>query len=209
MTDPVWKQASLPVAKGGLGLRRAEEIALSTYLASISSAEQLVTSMDADFDLDELCAAELTSWMEVSGTELPLAALRIFQRTWDLPIVERNFSEVQQASSLTEKARMVAVSTKESGAWLNALPASCLGNLLDDDSLRISIGLRLGAPICEPHTCRCSVTVDVYGRHGLSCRYSAGRHSALNESLRRALVTCQSHAVLDPNGVVRRHTEAA
>ncbi|GAV07155.1 hypothetical protein RvY_17030 [Ramazzottius varieornatus] len=101
---------------------------------------------------------------------------------------------------------MLAVSTKESGAWLNALPASCVGNLLDDDSLRISVVPRLGAPICEPHTCRCSATVDVYGRHGLSCRYSGGRHSALTESLRRALVTCQSHAIPEPNVVLEDDT---
>ncbi|GAU87353.1 hypothetical protein RvY_00219 [Ramazzottius varieornatus] len=72
-------------------------------------------------------------------TVTTLTTLRAFQHTWDLPIVEKNFSEVLQASSSTEKARMLTVSTKESGAWLNSLPASCLGNLLDDDSLRISL----------------------------------------------------------------------
>ncbi|GAV00129.1 hypothetical protein RvY_11020 [Ramazzottius varieornatus] len=149
MTDPVWIQASLPVAKGGLGLRRAEEIALSTYLASISSAKQLVTSMVADFDLDELCATELTSWMEVSSTELPLAALRVFQHTWDLPIVEKNFSEVLQASSLTEKAKNV-------------------GGI--DEGVR-SVAER-----------------------------------PLKGSLRRALVTCKSHAILEPNGVLKDDT---
>ena len=48
--------------------------------------------------------------------------------------------------------------------------------------------------------------VDVQGRHGLSCKFSAGRHSrhsSLNESLRRALVSCQVPAVLEPNGVLR------
>ena len=60
MTEPVWRQASLPVAKGGLGLRRAEEIALSAYLASIFSAKRLVSLMVADFDVNDLYAAELT-----------------------------------------------------------------------------------------------------------------------------------------------------
>ncbi|GAV06668.1 hypothetical protein RvY_16619 [Ramazzottius varieornatus] len=60
-------------------------------MASISSAKLLDTSVVAHFDLDELCAAELTSWMEVSGAELPLAALRVFERTWDLPVVEKSF----------------------------------------------------------------------------------------------------------------------
>ncbi|GAV00935.1 hypothetical protein RvY_11717 [Ramazzottius varieornatus] len=117
-----------------------------------------------------------------------------------------NFKEILQESSLTEKARMLAVSSEESVAWLNALPASSLGNLLEDDTLRISVGPRMGAPVCAPHICRCSATVDVYGSHALSCRYSAGRHSrhsVLNKSLSRALVTCQSHAIIEPNAVLR------
>ncbi|GAV05217.1 hypothetical protein RvY_15384 [Ramazzottius varieornatus] len=46
--------------------------------------------MVADFNLDELCAAERTSWSE---TEFPLATLRVFQLSWDLVIVEKTFSE--------------------------------------------------------------------------------------------------------------------
>ncbi|XP_074028333.1 ubiquitin carboxyl-terminal hydrolase 10-B-like [Leptinotarsa decemlineata] len=40
---------------------------------------------------------------------------------------------------LTDQARLKAVTTKESGAWLNALPVASLGTLLDDESFRISI----------------------------------------------------------------------
>ncbi|GAV01563.1 hypothetical protein RvY_12255-1 [Ramazzottius varieornatus] len=101
---------------------------------------------------------------------------------------------------------MLAVSAKESGAWLHALPAACLGNLLNDDALRISVGVRLGAPLCEAHTCRSSAQVDIYGRHGLSCKYSAGRHSrhsSLNESIKRVLVSCQIPTILEPNGILR------
>ncbi|GAV01570.1 hypothetical protein RvY_12261 [Ramazzottius varieornatus] len=176
MTDLVWRQTSLPVVKNGLGLRPAEEIALPAYLASIFSAKRLVTSMVADFDVDKLCAAEQAAWVEQSGVELPMPELRVHQRLWDQPIVQKHFFAVVAAYSESEEetARFLAASTTESGAWLNALPASCPVNLLDNDSLRISIGLRLGAPICEPHTCRCSATVDIHGRHGLSCPSRSG-----------------------------------
>ncbi|GAU91622.1 hypothetical protein RvY_03845 [Ramazzottius varieornatus] len=182
MKDSVWRQTSLPVVKGGLGLRRAEEIALPAYLASIFSAKRLVSSMVADFDVDELCAAEQSAWVEQSGVELPMPELRVHQRLWDQPIVQKHFLAVVASYSESEEetARILAASTKESGA--------------------------LGAPIGEPHTCRCSATVDIHGRHGLSCKYSAGRHSrhsSLNESLRRALVSCQVQAVLEPKGVLR------
>ena len=53
------------------------------------------------------------------------------------------------------------------------------------------MGLRLGAPTCGPHQCRhCSVEVDVFGRHSLSCKKSEGRHfrhSALNDIVKRGL----------------------
>ena len=48
--------------------------------------------------------------------------------------------------------------------------------------------------------------VDEYGQHGLSCKFGAGRHSrhsAPNESLRRALATAQVPAILEPPGIFR------
>ena len=208
MTEPVWRQASSPDAKGNFGLRRAEEITLPAYLAFIFSAKRLVSLMVADFDVDDLFAAELASWTRLCNAELPILELRGLQKMWDQPIIEKGFSSLLEASSMSEKARLLAVPSKESSAWLNASPAACLGNLLDDDSLRISVSLRLGAPICEPHVCKCSAAVDTYGRHGLSCRYAGrnSRHSSLNETLRRALVSRQAPAVLEPAGLLRDDT---
>ncbi|GAV00556.1 hypothetical protein RvY_11386-1 [Ramazzottius varieornatus] len=88
----------------------------------------------------------------------------------------------------------------------HALPISVLGNLLDDNSFRISVGLRLGARLCEPHVCRCEKLVDELGHHGLSCQLSAGRHSRhspLNDSLHRALISCRVPNVLELNGILR------
>ena len=41
--------------------------------------------------------------------------------------------------------------------WLNVVPCKNLCLILDDQKLRISIGLRLGANICVAHTCQCTV----------------------------------------------------
>jgi hypothetical protein len=54
--------------------------------------------------------------------------------------------------NLRDKARLLATQQKESGAWLNCLPSSSLGTLLDDSSFRIAVALRTGQPVCEPHT---------------------------------------------------------
>ena len=118
----------------------------------------------------------------------------------------------QKAESILEKAdvisqsRLLAASSTESAAWLSALPVATIGNLLDDSSLRISVGLRLGAVICTEHVCVCGQKVDKYGHHGLSCKKSRGRfarHSALNEAIQRSLGSAHITSVLEPVGLDR------
>ena len=71
------------------------------------------------------------------------------------------------------RARHLAAHTYESGAWLNALPVSALGLHMDDDTVHIAIGLRLGAPLCLPHVCHHGgAKVDNLSTHGLSCHKS-------------------------------------
>lgn len=113
---------------------------------------------------------------------------------------------LESAPNNSEKARLLAVSAAESGLWLHALPSQNLGTLLDPNSLRIAVGLRLGSKIVEPHKCTCGINVDRYGRHGLSCIKSAGRfyrHSLLNDLVRRALVSVSVPASLEPCGLSR------
>ncbi|GAU90677.1 hypothetical protein RvY_03058-2 [Ramazzottius varieornatus] len=64
-----------------------------------------------------------------------------------------------------------------SGFWLHALPSSSLGNLLDNNALRVSVGIHLSAKVCRPHICHCGASVDQYGQYGLSCKFSGGRYS--------------------------------
>ena len=111
---------------------------------------------------------------------------------------------MQDATSVKEVARLRAVCEKESCKWLQVLPSEPLGTVLDNATVRIASALRLGANICEPHTCRCGTRVELNGFHGLSCRKSGGRysrHNALNQTFAQALATVQVHAVLEPVGM--------
>jgi len=104
------------------------------------------------------------------------------------------------------KARLIAAAAPHSGAFLHARPCSMLGTRLDDSSLRIAVALRLGAPVCSPHTCVCGAAVDSTGRHGLSCRKSAGRHSrhsAVNDLIKRALSSAEIPSRLEPPSLLR------
>ena len=101
----------------------------------------------------------------------------------------------------------MAVSCAESGAWLNALPIAHLGLRLSDDVVRVAVGLRLGVPICRPHLCAsCGANVEALGVHGLSCRFSKGRHSrhaALNDILKWTLESAKILCHLEPSGLFR------
>ena len=104
------------------------------------------------------------------------------------------------------KARLLATVQKQSGAWLSTLPVSLFGTLLDSESFRVAIALRVGADVCIPHSCRWGGRMDSRGLHGLSCRYSAGRfprHSAMNDVIKRALQKTGLPSVLEPPGLDR------
>ena len=129
------------------------------------------------------------------------------QHSWDELLYEHHFSYLlDSASDARTKARLLSVSSSESGAWLGALPVPSLDTKLDNESLRIALGLRLGVPIVVKHTCVCGSKVDVFGTHGLSCRDSGRRiprHVVVNETIRHALVSGGVPAVLGPVGVCR------
>lgn len=118
----------------------------------------------------------------------------------------REAQVLEAAHDQASKARLIAVSAPHSGAFLNARPCASLGTRLDNSSLRIAIALRLGAPVCLPHTCLCGISVDNYGRHGLCCRKSAGRlarHSAVNDLIKRALNSAEIPSRLEPLSLSR------
>ena len=72
---------------------------------------------------------------------------------------------------------------------------------MDDDVVRIAVGVRLGVAICHPHQCRsCGADVDSLRTHGLSCRFSSGRHcrhAAVNDIVKRSLDSARIRVILN------------
>ena len=103
------------------------------------------------------------------------------------------------------RAHLLAATTKESGAWLNVLPVSSLGLRMDDESIRAAVGLRVGTPLCQPDSCNlCGAEVDHLATHGLSCRWSTGRHSRHSAHIiHRALATTKIPSCLEHSGLYR------
>ena len=98
------------------------------------------------------------------------------------------------------------MSARYAGVWLNAIPVPSLGLKLDNESLRISVALRLGVEVAMPYTCVCGTPVQGYATHGLDCRKTSGkhaRHSAVNNVINRALHAAGVPSQLEPAGLSR------
>ena len=109
---------------------------------------------------------------------------------------------------LYHKARLLASRNPDGGHWLHAWPISACGLRLDDEAVRVAIGLRLRIDLCEEHDCPCGLKVDRGGSHRLSCRRGPGRiprHDAINniDIVYRALLRAQIPSQKEPRGLTR------
>ena len=104
-------------------------------------------------------------------------------------------------SSPIQRAAFLAATSQHSGDWLFALPIASCGLRLDDEAIRIAIGVRLGLQLCIPHRCPCGAQVDAHGRHSFICKRALGRtirHHHLNELVpfrRRQFLTQRNRKV--------------
>lgn len=83
-------------------------------------------------------------WIQLS------TIITTYRKAWDRPLIElsdKGLLEIAKVSELDE-ARLKAITTPESGAWLNSAP---VGVILVDELFRIAVGLRLVASIRIPH----------------------------------------------------------
>jgi len=211
ITDGQWLQASLPVKTGGLGIRSVTAIAPSAFLFSVTSTLTLQTELlrNCHFDLQDNCYGHfLTVWRDRHPSfEPPTGATACKQRSWDKPYVNTTYSSLLSAQlDDVNRARLLAASAAHSGDWLHALPISSCGLRLDNEAVRIAVGLRLGANLCAQHVCPCGASVDCRGIHGLSCKQNGGktaRHAYINDLIHRGLVRAGVSSVKEPAGMLR------
>ena len=211
VSESAWLQASLPTRFGGLGVRSVASLALPCYVSSMKSCLSLsslicpaVGHVGGFVELGE--ALRSMRMLIVRDCELPSGNSEMSQRAWDDILSNQYFGSLMENANQIDRARLLAASAPHSGAWLQATPLPDLGLHLDDEAVRVNVALRLGAPMCEPHTCRCGAMVDRLGHHGLSCRYSAGRlprHANLNDVVKRALAVAGIPSWLEPVGLDR------
>lgn len=209
LTDTQWIQSTLPIAMGGLGIRRVSSLAIPAFLASavgtLALQSDILRQLEGNQDpsVEDLEAR----WRIESGITIPNSFPTHIQSKWDQPLLHRTFSELStMLSEKIDQARLNAVSTQHAGDWLCTLPITSCGLKLSDEAVRVAVGLRLGANICEPHTCACGVPVTAKGEHGLSCQLGFGRvarHGAVNDLIYRALSKAGFPTIKEPQGLLR------
>ena len=209
--DPSWLQASLPVRSGGLGIRSASHLAPSAFLASADGASSCMHELLPDHLSTAIYPerdSALYAWRQDLPPDISEPTTSSHQKTWDKPRVESLFNSLLATCTEEEgKARLLAASSRESGAWLNAPPISSLGLRMSNNTIQVATALRVGAPICQTHTCtHCGQDVDCFARHGLSCRFSQGRlprHNSINNIIYHSLEAAKIPTRLEPSGLCR------
>jgi hypothetical protein len=202
LTDLQWRQSTLPIRFGGLGIRRISDICLPAFLSSINGVKKLVSlllnSKDNELNIPHYDEA-LAAWGVANENEIP--TIPQFQKNWDNINIKGIIANNLIFNSPRDLARFKALQCRESGSWLHAIPSPNIGTLLDNTSFQVCIGLRLGCNLCTPHICKCNAKVDEIGTHGLSCFKSSGRfsrHTEINSIINRSLTSIHVNSTLEP-----------
>ena len=157
VNDTQWLQASLPVGNGGLGIRSAEMLAPSAFLASAASTHSLQQSILPDCIKvleDKSVTTTEEQWLAMSRSAKPATERQHIQKAWDGLVAKTYQTQLlSQTSSETDRARLLAASSTHSGDWLHAAPIVSIGLRLSDEATRIAVAHRLGCRACEPRLC--------------------------------------------------------
>jgi hypothetical protein len=174
LIDEQWIQASLPVSSGGLGVRRVYQLASTAFLASAAGTHTLQAQILRNCPAaDEDLSVSLDHWLSLTGRPAEDALTVGSQRVLDSAVIGHIFeSLVKNQTTQYQQARLLAAAAAYSGDWLHAVPIPACGLRLNDEAIRVAVGLRLG---CQPYRCVCGASVDTRGSHALSCKRNPGR----------------------------------
>ncbi len=163
INETQWIQASLPISKGGLGIRKVSDVCLPAFLSSLHGVSSLVSrilpNMDSEATL-HLWNESIEAWNALNIDKMPDDPST--QKHWDSINVERIISENLNFESLDDKARYIALQEKESGGWLHLIPSSNIGTAMNNQDFQICVALRLGINYFSRHKCICGSLVKLH-----------------------------------------------
>ena len=137
----------------GMGIHRTFSLALSAYLTSTTSTTSLkdlilICSVAA---ADKYYTLYCSNWSSTYNQSFPLDATTCKQHAWNEPIIKDDINHLFASASQQDKSRLLAVTSSHGYDWLYALPIASCGLRLENEDIRVAVGLRLGAVLCQAH----------------------------------------------------------
>ncbi|KAL7673906.1 hypothetical protein ACOME3_000184 [Neoechinorhynchus agilis] len=133
-----------------MSIRALVEFALPAFLGSLQGSLPVSKKiLKEKFCLDQDFVVAVEEWCQQTGANhVPVNGIR--PSIWNRPLAARAHSSLLSGSrDGVVRARLLAISTRESGAWLEAVPLASVGTLLTDEVKRIAVFLRLGLPAVD------------------------------------------------------------
>ena len=198
-------QAFLPVKRGGVGLRSAQQHCSAAFIASNISSRRIV---------DQILPAEVTrrsvtgafSLLQTYTGNASYTSEELLPPNSDQHSLSReidaNFSDILLSkASPRDSARLHSLNLPHAGDFLDATPSPSLGLHMDTRSFSVALGYRLGLPLLKPGECRatnCDNPNDALGDHAMHCRDDNGLKARRHDQLRDSIFKEAQHASLDP-----------
>jgi ubiquitin carboxyl-terminal hydrolase 44/49 len=189
-----WKQASLPIRLGGLGITHTVPLAGPAFIGSCALTHDLVAAIlrrDPDHYSPPHVSDIAASHSLLTGSLIRYEDLRRVPKVQKRLMDERHDLESKSlltTGSLRLRARLRGLSQPHAGDWLYALPIAALDQRVQSRPFRIMLRRHLGVPIPgHPSKCPlCARPCDSFGDHAGVC--SAGgdktrRHNAVRDIL--------------------------
>lgn len=133
-----WEQASLTMSFDGLGVKKVEALAIPAYLTPVHCSSELSNRILEKFNLDIIDNQIFQLINVIAPESVPVDELsKHEQKNWDIPQIQSKFNAIFNSGDPTTRARLLASSTKESSKWLQVIPSSQLGLLLDNNKVLV------------------------------------------------------------------------
>jgi hypothetical protein len=196
-----WKQATLPLRLGGLGIQLPSFVAPAARFAAIASSlprlRKMIPSEEADAFFGELLPTDaLRSCLNCSVAEFESESPKFNrQRNVAGRLFQNLHSELLGRLSEVQRARFLSVSTSAAAGFVEAVPIAAFGLRLESREFTIALCLRLGLPVipnvapgplCQLR--KCKAPLDTLGHHCISCKsggHVVRRHNSLVRTIER------------------------
>jgi len=171
LSDAHWLHASMPIKHGGLGIRRVTSLAAPAFLASAASTLVLQEQILAQFSCptDSFLDSYLSSWSSSAGP--PPDPLPGKQSFWTVLCSKPTVHSLRILLWNRHRRRDSVSLAPHGGDWLLALLIANCGLRLDDEAVRVAVGMRLGLSLCVPHSCPCG---EQQSLHATVCKKAPG-----------------------------------